>query len=295
MTDQLQHLFREEAGRIDVPPPPTDAILADGRARRRTHRTRNAFAIAASVAVVAGTLVGVAGLVDGDGQTQTPGPAGTPSARPSPTTAPTTYDEAPSGPITVSGAGVGDLTFGSDADRVMASMTDRFGEPDLTTGPQEYSRIPGEDGWFEVADDPISPSWRHPVASVSCWAELCLIFGGRDEGSLQLRGWELAEYRRWPGPELPQDRDPLDVRLDGTGVALGDSWETVHAAYPETVVAGGEGASVTVRNTPWPGISDGVGAWRLSGVWDYTKPDEAPEGAVVTRLSGGEGPEPGCC
>ncbi len=289
MTDQLQHLFRDEAEHIDVPPPPTDAILAAGRARRRSRRTRSAFAMAASVAVVAGTLVGVAGLVSDDGGRSTPGPAD------SPTTSPTPDTKAPDGPLTVSGAGILDQPFGADADRAVAAVTDRFGEPDLTTGPQQYSRIDGQDGWFEVAGDPISPSWKYPVASVSCWAELCLIFGGEDADSLQLRGWELAEYRRWAGPELPQDREPLDVQLDGTGVGLGDSWETVHAAYPKTVVAGGEGASVAVRNTPWPGISDGVGAWRLSGTWDYTQPDRAPEGAVVTRLSGGEGPEPGCC
>lgn len=287
MTDQLQHLFRDEAERIDVPPPPTDAILAAGRARRRSRRTRSAFVIAASVAVVAGSLVGVAGLVADDGGRTTPGPADSPT--------PTPDVKVPAGPLEVSGSGIAGQPFGADADKVLADVTARFGEPDLTTGPEQYSRIDGQDGWFEVAGDPISPSWGYPVASVSCWAELCLIFGGDDADSLQLRGWELADYRRWPGPELPPDAEPVDVRLADSGVTLGDSWELLHAAYPKTVVAGGEGASLTVRNTPWPAISDGAGTWRLSGVWDYTEPAKVPDEAVVTRLSGGEGPEPGCC
>lgn len=50
-----------------------------------------------------------------------------------------------------------------------------------------------------------------------------------------------------------------------------------------------------VTDTPWPGIVDGVGAWRLSGTWDYAHPDRVPDDAVTTRRSAGEGPEPGCC
>jgi hypothetical protein len=289
MTDRLQHLFREEVERLDVPPPPIDAILADGRRLRRSNRTRGASAIAASVVVVAGGLVGVAGIVADDEQGQSPGPAGTP------TSLPTTDTKSPEGPLEVSGSGITGQPFGTDADDVLAVLTARFGEPDLTVGPKRYSRIPGQDGWFEDADDPLSQSWQYPVASVTCWAVLCLNFGGEEAETLQLRGWELAEYRRWSGAERPEAPRVPDVRLAGSGVGLGDSWEMLQDAYPKTVIAGGEGASVTVRNTPWPGIFDGAGGWRLSGVWDYSRPTVAPDGAVVIRLSGGEGPEPGCC
>jgi hypothetical protein len=289
MTDQLQHLLRQEAERLDVPPPPIDAIMAGGRRRRRGNRARSAVAIAASVAVLAGGLVGVAGLVSDDAQRQSPGPARTP------TSVPTPDSKIPDGPLEVSGSGIAGQPFGTDADDVLAAVTARFGEPDLSVGPKQYARIPGQDGWFEEPDDPLSHSWQHPVASVTCWDVLCLIFGGDEEDTLQLRGWELAEYRRWSGVERPEDPQMPDVRLAGSGVGLGDSWERLHAAYPKTVIAGGEGASVTVRNTPWPGIFDGAGSWRLSGAWDSTRPTEAPDGAVVTRLSGGEGPEPGCC
>jgi hypothetical protein len=52
---------------------------------------------------------------------------------------------------------------------------------------------------------------------------------------------------------------------------------------------------VAVHDTPWTGVFDGVAGWRLSGSWDYTHPFRAPADAVVTRLSGDEGPQPGCC
>ena len=94
-----------------------------------------------------------------------------------------------------------------------------------------------------------------------------------------------------PATDLPRS----DVRLAGTGIRLGDSWERLHAAYPDVVVSGAEGSTVAVRNTPWAVVFDGVAGWRLSGPWDYTHPARAPAGAVVTRLSAGEGPEPGCC
>ena len=195
-------------------------------------------------------------------------------------------DSTVGGQLEVSGSGVGRQPFGTDADEVVAAVTARFGEPARAEGPARYSRIPGHDGWFEVAEDPISPSWQYAVVSVACWSALCLIFGGHDADSVQLRGWELDLV---PGQQSP------DVHLAGTGIRLGDTWKKLHAAYPDAVVGGAEGASLAVQNTPWPGIFDGVAPWRLSGVWDYTRPHHVPPGAVVTRLSGGEGPEPGCC
>ena len=286
MTDQLQHLLRAEAERIDVPPPPTNAIVTDGRRRRTVRRTQGLIALAASVAVVAGVLVGVDRLLSDDARGSAPDPASNPSA-PSPTVV--------GGPLEVSGSGVGTQPFGADPDEVLAAVGTHFGEPDLTVGPQRYARIPGSDGWFEDADDPLSLSWQYPITSVTCWGALCLIFGGDEVDTLQLRGWELAQHRRWSGGEEVKDLKLPDVRLAGTGIRLGDSWERLHAAYPRTVVDGAEGGSVAVQNTPWTVVSDGVAGWRLSGPWDYSRPTQAPADAVVTRLSGGEGPQLGCC
>lgn len=202
---------------------------------------------------------------------------------------------AESQPLDLSGSGVGDHAFGTDADEVRTALTTAWGEPDLTVGPQRYVRIPGHEGWFEDAGDPISLSWEYPVASVSCWQVLCVVMGGQDEKTLQLRGWELAQQRRWSDFEELADPGSPAVRLAETGIRLGDSWTHLHEAYPDTVVQGAEGASLAVGTTPWVGISDGAGVWRLSGTWDHTRPHTAPDDAVVTRLSAGEGPQPGCC
>jgi hypothetical protein len=86
-----------------------------------------------------------------------------------------------------------------------------------------------------------------------------------------------------------------EVTLADTGLRLGDSWEALHAAYPSTTVGGAEGNSLAVENTPWDGIFDGVATWRLSGPWDFEQPTKAPPDAAITRISAGEGPEPGCC
>ena len=199
------------------------------------------------------------------------------------------------GSLDVSGDGVGGVAFGTGADETRAALTEALGDPDLTLGPSRYSRIPGADGWYERAGDEISPSWRYRVASVSCWGRFCAIFGGGREGSLRLRGWELADHNRWDDSGTSGAGAEPDVRLVDTGITLGDSWETLQAAYPGTVAEGAEGASLGVGNTPWPAIFDGAAGWRLSGAWDYEHPTKVPAGAVVTRLSGGEGPEPGCC
>lgn len=198
-------------------------------------------------------------------------------------------------PLEVSGSGVGSLDFGSNAEEVVSAVSAELGEPDLTVGPLRFSRIRGHEGWFQDADDAISLSWGYPVASVSCWRVLCLVMGGQDQESLQLRGWELAEQPRWSEFEAVANPQLPDIRLAETGIRLGDPWAELHTAYPATEIQGAEGASVAVRGTPWAGISDGAAAWRLSGTWDHRHPATAPDGAVVTRLSGGEGPQPGCC
>jgi hypothetical protein len=195
--------------------------------RQATHRWL--IALAAAVAVVAGGLVGVDRLLADDDRSSSPEPRSAPSARSAPDVA---------GALEVSGKGVGPHTFGTDAEEVLAAVSARFGEPDLSLGPQHYDRVPGSDAWFEDGGDPLSPSWRYPVTSVACWGVLCLILGGADADSLKLRGWELAQRRRWSGfDEMPDLRVP-DVRLAGTGVRLGDSWKRLHAAYPRTVVGG---------------------------------------------------------
>ena len=270
---------------------PTDADYAElvvgaGGQRRTVRRTQGLVALAASVAVVAGGLAGLNRLLSDDAPDSSSDPAINPSAPPATVV---------TGPLVVSGSGVGTQPFGTDADEVLAAVAARFGEPDLTVGPQRYFRIPGSNAWYEAADDPLSPSWPYPITSVTCWDTLCLILGGDAADTLQLRGWELAQRRRWSGFEERKNLHSPDVLLDRTGIGLGDSWRRLHAAYPSTVIGGAEGASVAVHNTPWAGVFDGVAGWRLSGQWDYTHPTQAPAGAVVTRLSGGEGPQPGCC
>ena len=285
MTDQLRTLFREVGERIEVSPPPITAILDDGSRRSRVSRTRGLIAAAASVVLIAGGVAGLNRLQADDARDPSPDVA---------TNSPSPSATAP-GSIAVSRSGVGRQAFGTDADEVIPALTDRLGEPDLVVGPQRYHRIAGSDGWFEVAEDPISLSWQYPTVSVTCWGRLCLVFGGADADSLRLRGWELSDVRRWSGfDDIAAERSP-DVRLAGTGITLGDAWKRLHAAYPDTEAGGGEGASVVVSNTPWTGVFDGVGEWRLSGEWDYARPDHAPTGAKVTRLSAGKGPEPGCC
>ena len=296
MTDTLQHLFRDAARQVDVPPPPTETILTDGRRRRvRAHRTRAAVAVAASVAVLAAGLAGLRLILDDDRQGRSIDPVGTPTPERATDPSDDPPDSPAVGPLEVSGTGVGAFPFGSDAEAVLADAAARFGDPDLTVGALQYVRIAGSDGWFEDAGDPTSQSWAYPVAAVSCWEVLCLIFGGDDTDALRLRGWEIAEYRRWSGSDQPSDVQSPEVRLAGSGIGLGDTWGRLHAAYPRTVGAGGEGGSLTVQRTPWPAIFDGAGGWRLSGAWDPQRPDRVPDDAVVTRLSGGEGPEPGCC
>jgi hypothetical protein len=242
--------------------------------------------LAASVAVIAGGLIGVDRLLSPDAPAAASG-----SASSSSTPSVSVVTE----PLDVSGSGVGAQPFGTRAAEVLAVVTARLGQPDLSSGPQRYFRVPGSDAWHEAADDPLSPSWQYPITSVTCWDALCLLFGGDAADSLRLRGWELAQHGRWSGFEATDDVRSPDVRLAGTGIGLGDSWERLHSAYPGTVAGGAEGASMAVTDTPWTGISDGVAGWRLSGLWDYSHPTRAPAGAVVTRLSGGTGPQPGCC
>ena len=220
-------------------------------------KQRRVIALALALAVVASGWAGC--RRDGSGPSST---------SPTPTATAPAVDV---GPLEVSGTGVGEQPFGTDAEGVVAEVTARFGEPDRTVGPQRYTRIQGSDRWYETADDPLSPSWGHPVFAETCWAALCLVLGGAEPDSLQLRGWVLAE----PGYAKPHDPPRPDVRLAETGLRLGDSWKRLHAAYPGTVVHGAEGASLAVIDTPWPGFTDGVAAWRLSGNWDYTHPTRA--------------------
>lgn len=190
--------------------------------------------------------------------------------------------------ISVSGKGVGRYRFGTSADRVVDGLTRRLGEPTAAPAPKEFVRIKGHRGWYEVAGDPLSPSWRYRVFATTCWQSLCLDFGGKSADSLALRVWEVSRSRG-------SSDDTLRAELADTGIGLGNRWRSVHAAYPDTSVHGSEGASLEIRNTPWPTIHDGVGGWRLSGHWDYKHPDRVPPRASVIRLSGGQGPEPGCC
>lgn len=214
---------------------------------------------------------------------------------PAPEAAVSTQEPARSGTLDVSGEGVAGVSFGTAVDEANAVLIDRLGQPDATLDPERYSRTEGEDGWYELAGDPLSLSWDHRVVSVSCWGGFCAIFGGDTSDTLALRGWELADFNRWYSSPAPGDTGQPDVRLEGSGVTLGDTWKKLKRAYPDIVSGGAEGGTLGVSNTPWPAIYDGAAEWRLSGVWDYENPSRVPADSVVTRLSGGEGPEPGCC
>ncbi|MFC4785122.1 hypothetical protein ACT8ZV_11630 [Nocardioides sp. MAHUQ-72] len=251
-----------------------------------------------AVTAVLASLLLVAGC--GDSSSGRPaGDAGTTASNTASNAAVTTSGSPtpdPSGTrrLELSGSAAGSFDFGSDVDDVVAGVSERFGSPDVIVGPQRYHRQAGQDTWFEDAGDPLSPAWDHPVLSVSCWQALCLVFGGDTEEDLALRGWELATVNRW-GDGTRTDPATPDATLAGTGIRLGDPWRKLHAAYPSTTVGGGEGNTLAVHDTPWDGIFDGVATWRLSGQWDYEHPDAAPPGATLTRISAGQGPEPGCC
>ena len=208
---------------------PADAEYAErvagaGGRRRTVRRTQGLVALAASVAVVAGGLAGLNRLLSDDAPDSSSDPAINPSAPPATVV---------TGPLVVSGSGVGTQPFGTDADEVLAAVAARFGEPDLTVGPQRYFRIPGSNAWYEAADDPLSPSWPYPITSVTCWDTLCLILGGDAADTLQLRGWELAQRRRWSGFEERKTLHSPAVLLARTGIGLGDSSQHLVGVSPE--------------------------------------------------------------
>ncbi len=297
MSQTLKELLHQEAGRIEIPPAPTGAILAGGRRRRTVRRTQVLLAVAASVALIVGASIGVDRLLLAD-DPAAPGPAKSPSAPAVSTTPDTTPEVSPDpvgGVLSVDGTGVGTLRFGTPADEVLTALETQLGQPDTVVGPDVYARIPGNTGYFQDGGDNLSPSWKYEFTSVRCWKVLCVIFGGTDIDSLQLRGWELAQYDRWSDGGRIRDLTLPDVRLAGSEVGLGDTWQQLRTAFPGTRVADAEGGSLSVRDTPWTGIFDGVAEWRLKGYADPDRPGYAPDGAKITRLSGGEGPQPGCC
>ena len=141
---------------------PTDAEYAErvagaGGRRRTVRRTQGLLALAASVAVVAGGLVGLNRLPSDDA----PGSSSDAASNASASSASVVV-----GSLDVSGSGVGTQPFGTDAADVLAAVAARFGEPDLTVGPRRYFRLPDSDAWYEAADDPLSPSWQYPITSL---------------------------------------------------------------------------------------------------------------------------------
>jgi hypothetical protein len=75
MTERLKELLAGEADQLDVPAPPTDSVLHEGRGiRRRNRLVTGAVGLAAAV-VVGGSVVALAG---GGGNDAAPDPAGQP-------------------------------------------------------------------------------------------------------------------------------------------------------------------------------------------------------------------------
>ena len=190
--------------------------------------------------------------------------------------------------------GLGEWQFGDPATPVLADMTEWFGPPDYDPGWDEFVQGQADGRWYAGADDPLAPAWEHRFFRVACWQSLCSLFGGPSEAEAVFRGWELSRWQSWNGYADVDESEPR-IALEGSGIQIGDTWSDFQEAYPQAVPGGGEGYSLVIDNPPWPGIFDGVWAWRLDGVWDPSRPTDAPPDAVITRMSGGTGPEPGCC
>lgn len=221
--------------------------------------------------------------------TTAPAPATTP---PPPTTAP--RDE----PLQLSGDSVGVARFGEDAERSLASLSEKLGSPSEDTGWEEFlpeSEVEGTEyaavaGQYYQSDDNLGPAWGYAVHRKVCWETLCVRLGGESQETAQLRGWEwnTEDY-------LPPTATVSNAELAGTGIQLGSTWEELQAAYPGVVAGRAEGGALAVDNRPWDGFFDGVSEWRLSGTSAQEQPNYAPPDAQVVRLSAGEGPQPGCC
>lgn len=196
--------------------------------------------------------------------------------------------------LSASATGLGPWDFGEPATSVLPEMDEWFGSSDIDTSWLEFHRLPGYDGWFE--GDQLSGSWAYPVFRAVCWQALCALFGGTSSGVAAFRGWELSTFHYWgDGYREVEDSSEPRIALEASEIQLGDTWTDFHEAYPSAVPGGGEGGSLVIDNPPWPGVFDGVWGWRMSGQWDFQRPKYAPPDATITRMSGGEGPEPGCC
>lgn len=224
----------------------------------------------------------------------TPAPAestSTTSSTSSTTTTPT--DDA----VQVTGGSVGPVAFGAADSAVIDHVTSVLGEADSDSGWRQFTRRddrPGPDGEARYYEDPngdgLGPGAFYPWTRRVCWEVFCVELGGEDPGAGTLRGWSL---------DAVLDPVAIDAEapavLEPGGLSLGSTWAEVRAAYPTATAGGGEGGSLVVDGLPFPTIFDGVGGWRLTGSWDHTRPDHAPDEARLQRLSAGDGPEPGCC
>lgn len=215
--------------------------------------------------------------------------------------------------LRASGVGLGSWRFGDSSEMVLRGLRNQLGKPDSDTGWEHFlSRhevwepvlamyaaegldLPAEEGpsWYR-SDDTVGEAWEYPVFRAVCWSALCVTFGGEGEESMAFRGWELSTWSSWDRPREVDASRPT-VSLEGSGIRIGSSWNAFESAYPTSLVGGAEGGSLAIDNPPWPGFFDGVANWRLSGDWSAERPHEAPPDATVTRMSAGEGPEPGCC
>lgn len=209
----------------------------------------------------------------------------------------------PEGALQLSGDGVDIVDFGSPAEVGLETLRSRLGEPDADSDWQRFYSsdemdpetrsvtVPGV--YYASADDVLGDAWQHRYHRRICWQSLCVHFGGAEQSSASITGWELAKWL--PVADYTADPKLPDAELEDTGIRLGSTWVELQAAYPDVVAGGAEGNTLAVDDTPWGGIFDGVATWRLSGQWNYERPTDAPADATVTRLSAGDGPEPGCC
>ncbi len=285
-----------------MPPgdPRLDEVYRRGEVLR-SRRHRRLLAGSSAIAVVL-TVVGLnIVLDDSTDETRPVDVVGeTSTTIESTSTSSTTSTEPVHTTLAVTGGSVGANPFGVPAERAADDVRSILGDPDADSGwmrwwsPDEMDQPPigGEGRFFASQVDDLGPSAPYRWVRNVCWDGFCIHLGGSSELDRTLRGWSLSAEHDSP----PPDPSSMPVTLTSGNLTLGSSWAEVQAAFASATAVGAEGLSIAIEGLPFPTINDGVGGWRLEGLSPPAPDQPEPEpSARLTRLSAGEGPEPGCC